>query len=410
MSGAFAVFVHDTLVGHLLEEEHETIRFRTAATYREMDGRPVLSQSLEDDLTRDRRAKHPRELPAFFANLAPEGPLRELICRTFNVADGDELGLLATVAQDLPGAVDVRPVEEPPIETAITFVTESGSVSDSEEQGLRFSLAGVQLKFSALREGHRLVLPTRGRRGEWIVKFDTGRFADVAENEFTMMEWARAAGFDVPECHLHAAEDLDGLPRRHAPAGTRVFVIRRYDRTPAGRIHQEDFAQVVGLQPRLKYEQRTYEQLAAIVLAIVGEAGYREFIRRLTLMVAVGNGDAHLKNWALIYPDRVHAALAPVYDQVATVAWPDVDRTLGLKLAGVKQIVRVDGEAFRRLAERVGSDPTTTLRIVAETLEQLAQAWREHGGGLPLPRAHRDSLRELWSRAPLLQATTSPFD
>lgn len=76
-----------------------------------------------------------------------------------------------------------------------------------------------------------------------------------------MLEWARAAEFDVPECHLHGLDDLDDeaaflrIVRQLVEPGTRGLAIKRYDRTPDGPVHQEDFAQATGLPPAKKYEQ-----------------------------------------------------------------------------------------------------------------------------------------------------------
>src|SRR5690606_13027497 len=116
----------------------------------------------------------------------------------------------------------------------------------------------------------------------------------------------------------------------YAEPNTHVLAVRRYDRDDGHKIHQEDFAQVVNLAPKHKYDHVSYEQLIRLVDDILGGDGRDEMIRRLVFMIASGNGDAHLKNWSLVYRDQVHARLAPLYDQVATVAWPELPRTLAL--------------------------------------------------------------------------------
>src|SRR4029079_5237089 len=83
------------------------VTFRFADEYRRRYRRPVLSQSFEDDLLRISRGKD-RELPPFFANLVPEGHLRDLIEQSIGLERGDDLGLLAAVGFDLPGAVDIQ--------------------------------------------------------------------------------------------------------------------------------------------------------------------------------------------------------------------------------------------------------------------------------------------------------------
>ena len=80
-----------------------------------------------------------------------------------------------------------------------------------------------------VKDGGRPVLPARGNGEEWIVKIATEEYAGLAENELTMLAWARAAGFDVPEAELVEPEALGKL-RRFAARGSRVLAVRRYDR------------------------------------------------------------------------------------------------------------------------------------------------------------------------------------
>src|SRR5262249_38749318 len=148
-------------------------------------------------------------------------------------------------------------------------------------EGLRFSLAGVQLKFSMLREAEKLTLPAKDGDGHWIVKLDSPTFPHLPENEISMLEWARAAGFGLPACHPHDAEDVRGYPRQFIRSGTKVLAIRRYDRSAQGRVHQEDFAQTVGLPPTKKYDQVTHDAMAILVRRVIGEEAVDELVRRL---------------------------------------------------------------------------------------------------------------------------------
>lgn len=402
------MLLHGEPVGVLSELPGGGTEFRLLDSYREQVPRPVLGQKFEDDLEKVHRSRKREDLPDFFANLIPEtGRLREVIEKAGNIEPGDDLELLAFVGRDLPGAVVVRPVGEEALKLPLEEPGE-GSVreEDTPEPGdqLRFSLAGVQLKFSMLREDDRLVLPAKDHEGEWIVKFDSPAFRNLPENELSMLRWAEAAGFEVPEVHLHAIEDVLGFPRRYGLADSRVLAIRRYDRSPEGRIHQEDFAQVVGLPPGKKYEQVTYEVMARLVRGLLGEEAVDELVRRLGLVVACGNNDAHLKNWSLVYPDKIQACWSPLYDQVATIAWEGPDRELALKLAGVKPFGQIDRAAFERFADKVELDRRRVLSHVEETLERLQETWRGISAGLPLPEAHRSALREHWRKVPLLEA------
>jgi serine/threonine-protein kinase HipA len=406
MSRSFLVSLNDTAVGHLSEEEDGgRVSFRFLKDYKELSSRPVLSQSFEDDLERPYRGKR-GELPSFFANLVPEGPLRALIESNLQIAPGDDLALLAAVGQDLPGAVALSPDPGEPGDLGDeerenqTEVTRGG---EADEPALRFSLAGVQLKFSVLREAEKLTLPVHGRLGEWIAKLDSSRFPNVVENEVATLEWARAAGFDVPECHLQSVSSLAPPLHGYAHPDSSVLVIRRYDREGGRRVHQEDFAQVVSQPPRLKYDHISYEQCAALSLKIVGEDAYLEFVRRLAFVVASGNTDAHLKNWSLIYPDAVNARLSPLYDQVATICWDEMPRVLALNLRGRKSLLEVDEKGFASLAKKAGADVGETLSAVQGALQRIAEAWAVSGAGQIMPPKHIAALRGYWVDAPLLK-------
>ncbi len=409
MSRRLEVLLHDHPIGTLSEMPGGGVEFRLLDTYRELVPRPVLGQKFEDDLERVHYSRKGQGLPDFFANLIPEGRLRDVIEKSAGLTAGDDLALLSFVGRDLPGAVFVRALDD----------DEAGSISEEPppsavedeaaavSEGLRFSLAGVQLKFSMLREADKLALPARDSTGEWIVKFDSTTFPSLPENEFSMLKWARVAGFEVPECHLHRVEDLEGLPRRYAPDDTQVLAIRRYDRLPEGRVHQEDFAQAVGLPPKRKYDQITHDIMARLVRRFISEGAVDELVRRLVLTIACGNNDAHLKNWSLIYPDRIQARWSPLYDQIATVAWEGFDRKLALKLAGVKEFGLIERSRFERFAENAQIDKYRTLQLVDITLDQLRTTWREIVADLPLPTAHVSALREHWQRVPLLRTAGS---
>jgi len=406
MKRSFRVSLNETPAGYLSEDDDGRVTFRFQDDYRTLGHRPVLGQSFEDDLTRPYRGKR-GELPAYFANLVPEGPaMRSLIENSLQIPSGDDLALLAAVGQDLPGAVVIASTDNPaeaPGESDADVRLDDWSDAEAEEPVLRFSLAGVQLKFSVLREADKLVIPAHGRRGDWIVKLDSSRFPRVVENELATMEWARAAGFDVPECHLQTVSSLAPALRSYARPETSVLVIRRYDREGSRRIHQEDFAQVVSLPPRLKYSQISYEQCAALVRQIVGEEGYFEFIRRLAFVIASGNTDAHLKNWSLIYPDGVNAKLSPLYDQVCTIAWDELPRVLALKLSGKKNLLQIDEKAFARLAEKARMDAGRTVSVLRDSLARMAEAWKAARIEQLMPPEHALALRAYWEDAPLLK-------
>lgn len=412
MTITLGVSLNRKLIGYLTQTTRGQIAFRFTASYLSMPNRPILSQSFEDDLSGTYYGRG-RSLPSFFANLIPEpGTLRELIASNLEVSSDDELSLLEAVGRDLPGAVEIISVngENLPSQDMLEIPADievSEDTLNAKEPGLRFSLAGVQMKFSVLRDPERITLPKRNQDGEWIVKLGSARFPFTIDNEYAIMQWAMAACFDVPECYVQDAETVGIALKKHADFGSSVFVIRRYDRRSGQRIHQEDFAQVTSLRPKLKYDHIKYEQCGGLIKQLVGDDAYYEFIRRLTFTIASGNADAHLKNWSFLYLDSRQPCLAPMYDQVCTIAWPELKSELALKLGGTKNWFNLDLRRFQLLAERAGSDATKTTETVQETLSQIVDAWNNSQVPNLLPLSHAQRLQDFWGRVPILRPFVS---
>lgn len=367
----------------------------------------MLGQRFEDDLTRVRSGRRPFELPAFFANILPEGRFREIVESTLSLPKGDPLALLVALGEDLPGAVTIRPSEGTLPDDLRMNEPLVDHEEASEQLGLRFSLAGVQLKFSVAREGDRLVLPARDQRGTWILKVPSEGYPGLCENEFAMLRWAALAGFEVPSCETRTTESAPQL-RRWIKGVQTVLLVERYDRAGIRRIHQEDFAQVVGCRPEKKYDF-TVEKLMVLVRGILGDEGYLEMMRRFAFVVAVGNEDAHLKNWSLVYSDGIQPELSPLYDQVTTIVWPKLERGLALKWAGTREFSRIDLDSFRRLARKSGGEEEAAARAARETINALRSSWSDLIRDVGLGSDHERALREHWATTPLLRDTGGPL-
>lgn len=108
----------------------------------------------------------------------------------------------------------------------------------------------------------------------------------IVQNEHSIMRWAAAADFDVPTTEILRAEDLRGLPRRFDPEMP-IYVIERFDRSGEDRIHQEDFAQVIGITPEDAVSSQVpfgYGGLGRLVHHILGQEGVEEYVCRLALI------------------------------------------------------------------------------------------------------------------------------
>lgn len=392
---ALGVTLHGIPVG-TIQPRGEGTAFGLSDEYLRTPNRPVLGQAFEDSPNREHRSA--QGVPKWFANLLPEGALRSLIAKQAGVHESRSSFLLERLGQDLPGAVVVTSLGD------VDGDGETGGEAPTEMRGmdeLKFSLAGVQLKFSALADQQKLTIPAHGLGGDWIVKLPDRKYSLVPENEYAMMQLAAAAGIDVPPSRLVLVREIAGLPDGLADPALNAFAIERFDRTPAGeRVHIEDFAQVLDLWPTEKYGHANYETLLRITLATAGVESALEMVRRLVFNVLIGNGDAHVKNWSFIYPDGVMARLSPAYDMVSTVAYMP-NESLALNMAKTKAFGEVTLATFRSLAERTGLDPDQVSATVREQVARTIVAWRELPAELPLAAFQIDAVDRHLDRLPL---------
>lgn len=330
-------------------------------------------------------------LPAWFSNLLPEqgSGLRRYYAARFDERELDDARLLLNLGHDLPGAVAVVPLDIPA----------DGVLVDRwdarlDELGVHLSaLAGAQFKMSVLREGDRLTLPASGQDGGWIAKFPDPLFRNLAENELLMMRWASLSGIDVPSVDLVSAASVPDIFERGLDPDSPVFVIERFDRLPSGgRVHIEDLAQAIGIQPRERDSGTTYDRIGSYILAITGPAGFEEYLRRLVAIVVMGNGDAHLKNWSLRYADGRNAELSPAYDLVCTSIYRNLAPRLTFPLNDQQYAEAIGIDDFARLADFSGFPTTIARQIVEATVESLRATWSEAKGEADFPEliAHID--------------------
>lgn len=365
--------------------------------------RPVLSLGFKDafgGLIADFQPTQTRLIP-FFSNLLPEGHMREYLAARAGVDPVREFFLLRALGQDLPGALTIKPADG----EAWPFDAAGGGVrhDDHREAALRFSLAGVQLKFSAVNEaGGGLTIPAEGVGGAWIVKLPSQRFEGVPENEYAMMTLARFVGIDVPALKLVDLRDIGNLPSGIGDLEGQALAIERFDRLRAGGgpVHIEDFAQIFGVYPEEKYRKASMRSIARVIASEGNDADIAEFVRRLTFNTLIGNADMHLKNWSMIYPDRRTAALAPAYDFVSTIAYIK-DEGAALTVSRSKRFDAFTEDELSHLAAKAMLPERLVLDTARETVARFHQHWQAEKANLPLSRMVIEAIERHLKRVPI---------
>lgn len=376
------VLLYGESIGELTFLPGEQTFFSFSQAYIENPLRSVLSLSFKDQrgqLITDIRPTRV-QLPPFFSNLLPEGHLRDYLAGRAGVHVKREFFLLWVLGRDLPGAITVEPSDGKswPVE-----IPNKGS-KNVRKDALRFSLAGVQIKFSAVIEKKGgLTIPAKGVGGSWIVKLPSMSFAGVPENEYSMMTLARRMGMDIPEIRLVDLTHIAGLPQNIDSVKGQALAVRRFDRTETGPLHMEDFAQVFGVYPDDKYKKGSYKNIAEVLWQEIGQEGIAEFIRRVVFNTLIGNADMHLKNFSLLYPDRRHAKLSPGYDFVSTISYI-ADENMALKLVKSKRMAELSLEQLSYLAAKVGLPEKLVLDTAKDTVRGFRKVWKTERKHLPL--------------------------
>ena len=366
-------------VGHLRNKD-ERNWFDFVSSYWDRADRPVLGQIFEERGRLWEPNTHVA-LPRWFSHLLPEGRLRDAVARAAKVNKNREFELIRRLGStDLPGAIRaIEPARSPPVAAGVPDPADEHS-DEGDDPILKFSLAGAQLKFSVYSDERGLTVPASGRAGNYIVKFPDGRvgFEGVPDVEFASLELARAAGIDTPRARLIEPSTVRGLEDWAAASKGMALAVERFDRRAGDlRIHMEELAQVLNIptaRDRAKYMGTNFETVAVFVSALAGVERVGEVIDRIVLNVLIGNGDAHLKNWAFLYPDGRRPTLSPVYDVLPTVLYIQ-DDDLGLNLHGSKRFDSVTPDSFRTLGTRSDFGAEQAKKRAKSAVERILDHW-----------------------------------
>jgi serine/threonine-protein kinase HipA len=408
-------------VGTLLKDTVGNVSFIVDESYIDLGSdRPLLSLALyadtgEEDTISRLRERHNKlgnrdTLPPFFANLLPEGVLFDIVESQLPFDEQNAFGMLKRLGADLPGCVVVRSegTYGQKISDAPNFAKSAGD--GIEKSLIKFSLAGIQLKFSMVKTGELLTMPASGEGGRFIVKFPSKEYAFLPEIEYSAMKLAEVAGVEIADIQLLPTAQLQGIDEKFLHIGSQVLCVKRFDRTADRRIHMEDFAQILGAIGNRKYYVGNIDTEIRIIGRFTPQpvSAVLEMIRRLTVDILLGNGDNHLKNTSLIYPDGRTPQLSPAYDIVPTVYFKP-DDTLALKFGGKRRFESVSEQQFERLAPFVGVEARVLIKEVRATIDRANDTWPAMFRDLPWPNEVREQLATRWEKLPLVKGNPNPF-
>lgn len=305
------------------------------------------------------------EVLTFFANLLPEGPVLDALCRLRRLPRGNVYRLLEAFGRECAGAFELVPQDDtgarapgyrayPPDVLAADLQALRNNVPllQSHDE-LRLSLAGAQNKIPVAWRDGTLWLPTGGAASTHILKpalQPDSVYPDSVYNKALCMRLAAALG--LPVAGVQVITDPEPL-----------LLIERFDRVIEGvrvqRIHQLDFCQLSGLLPDQKYEADGgpgFSELFALVdtHSALPARDRLQLVDWLIFNVLIGNADAHGKNISMLYGPDGRLRLAPAYDLVATAYWPQLSDKLAMAIGGERRPDGLMARHWRSLSDAAG--------------------------------------------------------
>ena len=353
-------------------------------------GRPLLSAALPVK----RRPYSEGLTGAWFEGLLPEGERLDRICRELRCASGDYIGILAEIGWECAGAVSiVDPERSYPTASAPRELDEMALAEEllalptyqRLDAGVaRMSLGGYQEKLcvvardvsidSGMVTQAAFALPDAATMSTHILKPQP---AHEYQGLIAAEAWALSAASAAARCARAALLDLEGAPL--------TLVVERFDRASVDgascRIHQEDCCQAQGLAPVKKYastmaprgDDPTYAAMARILSSYAEhpDEELAEMLRQIVVNVALGNTDAHAKNYAFLYEKTSLPTLSPLYDVVPVVDVEPRARHLSLRIDGEIVADRVTRESLIRESMGWGLGRSTVEALIDEVLAAL---------------------------------------
>lgn len=352
-----AVYLRNLFVGKLWTDDKQRFVFQYDTKYLENPDAMALSYSLPlTEAPYENDASRP-----FFSNLLPEGEVRLLISKIKQISEKNDFKLLEAIGGECAGAVSILPPGKDRPDTWDYTPLSDEEMEDFLEKNvvkpvlvfrdeLRLSLAGAQNKIPIYINDNRFFLTYGGSPSTHILKPQAIHFKDTVQNELFCLMIAEKAGLTVPKSYLWQGE-------KHV-----AYITERYDRIKddkgkVTRLHQEDFCQALGFMPEQKYEAEGGPGLAECFRLVKDHSSQplldsQSLYRWIVLNFLIGNADAHAKNLSFIIEERRKIKLAPFYDLISTLIYPEISKKMAMKIGKESRFEWVFDRHWQKMADQ----------------------------------------------------------
>lgn len=368
------VYLHNALIGKLTNNKGR-LGFQYTPEYVSNPELGALSYSIPVSPTPfDHDIAEP-----FFSNLLPDERIRKRIAVILRISEENTFALLKEIGEDCAGAVSLyQPGNTPedissPIYRCLSEDEADRILSHLEqcplnigEKEFHISGAGAQDKLIASLENGMIRLPLRGTPSTHIIKPGIKLITESVFNEYFCMRLALACDLSAAKCNIL---EVKGVP---------YYVTERYDRIENDgiwtRLHQEDFCQLLGYDPKIKYEseggpslKQCFELLRDMELPA---ADTLAFLKLVIFNFLIGNGDAHAKNFSVLYQHN-QPCLAPAYDLMSTTVYPDITPKLAMKIDREYEFSWISTNKFIRMGEKSGLSPKLIITEISKMKDKM---------------------------------------
>lgn len=302
---------------------------------------------------------------AFFGGLLPESDIaRKAIGRQYGISYNNSFALLKAIGYDCAGAISCHTIDEQVIPQRSfpligTIVTENELYQHIKElprkplfmdvDGLRLSLAGVHDKAAVCIIDNQIAFPKDGCPTTHILKPASRDYEGLVENEYFCLEIASQMGLSIPRSEIRWVKDIPYL------------LIERYDRriqnNHVERIHQEDFCQALSFPSVQKYQKDGgpgFKNCFDLLNETTQPAISRNMLASaLVFNFLICNMDAHSKNFSLLQTKNTQFQLAPFYDLVCTLAYPNLVSKMAMKIGKKYEVDFIFPRHWEQLSKEI---------------------------------------------------------
>ena len=357
-----------TLVGKISGEQYNDARFRYVREYIEAREAAPISVSLpfQDDYFSTEQTRN------FFESLLPEGFSRKAVADWMKADENDYIAILAQLGRECLGAIKIvegnddreSGYELLSAERVKALAAEGATKSTEILLETHLSLTGASGKVGLYynSDNNKWYLPKGDAPSTHIVKQSHVRHKQIVLNEQLCIQTAKRIGIAVPESFIvsnGSQSDQDVLyatPRYDRPLSENKIIDGL--KCPY-RLHQEDFAQALGIFASDKYEKvpsgymsRMFDLLRHNSVNPIEDQ--IALLRIIIFNYLIGNTDCHVKNFSLLYSEDLKSKrLAPAYDLVATRVYRTTSN-MSFYIGGELDISKINRNNFAISAFEIG--------------------------------------------------------